>query len=85
MTTEMDDLVERLVESIAENEGWQGDLTDNERGVLLNSARKKLRAVIDAERVRLVDLFDRIGGALSSGEGSERANMFQRLIAYFGL
>jgi hypothetical protein len=45
----MDDLIEYIVSGIAEDEHWQGNLTDDERAFLLESAKIQLQFTLRAE------------------------------------
>ena len=53
----VDDLIEQLMERLAEDESWQGNLTDEERKAALNWARVQLRTQVSewltAMRARL--------------------------------
>lgn len=73
----VDDLIEQLVVGrLAEDECWQGNLTDDERGMALDWARVQLRSQVSgwlAEmRARLQTL-----GALMSSDRIERAAVLQ--------
>ena len=67
----VDDLIEQLMERLAEDESWQGNLTDEERKAALNWARVQLRTQVSewltAMRARLRTL-----GALMSSDCIER-------------
>ena len=53
----VDDLIEQLVGRLSEDEGWQGNLTDEERKAALDWAREQLRSQVSewltAMRARL--------------------------------
>ena len=74
--TAVDDLIEQLVGRLAEDEGWQGNLTDEERKAALDWARVQLRSQVSewltAMRGRLRTL-----GALMSLDCIERAAVLQ--------
>ena len=79
----MTDAIEILAAMMLEDEGWQGDLTDRERAALLDVARFHFRAAIAAERVRLRDLFRKIGPSL---EGAyNRDGLLGDVLVSFGL
>lgn len=80
----MDELVESIVQTIADAKYWQDNLTDEERACLLNIARERLDAVMKAERVRLVNAFSQVNHALA-GEGPQRANWFRDAVLAVGL
>ena len=67
----VDDLIEQLVGRLSEDEGWQGNLTDEERKAALDWAREQLRSQVSewltAMRGRLRTL-----GALMSSNCIER-------------
>ncbi|RPI64758.1 MAG: hypothetical protein EHM48_00070 [Planctomycetaceae bacterium] len=79
----MTDVIEALVAMMLEDESWQGDLTDNERVALMNIARVRFRSVIAAERIRLRDLFRKVGPGLEGA--SSRASLFGDILEAFGL
>jgi len=77
------DAIEILAAMMLEDEGWQGDLTDRERAVLIDVAKMRFRSVIAAERVRLRDLFRKIGPSL---EGAyNRDGLLGDVLVSFGL
>jgi hypothetical protein len=79
----MDGAIEILAAMMLEDEGWQGGLDDHERAVCMDVTKSRFRSVIAAERVRLRDLFRRIGPALEGA--SSRASLFQDVLVSFGL
>jgi predicted DNA-binding ribbon-helix-helix protein len=76
----VNNLVEQLVGRLAEDEGWQGNLTDDERKAALDWARAQLRAQLRSQvsgwltamRGRLRTL-----GALMNSDCIERAAVLQ--------
>ena len=79
----MTDAIEILAAMMLEDEGWQGDLTDRERAVLIDVAKMRFRSVIAAEHVRLRDLFRKIGPSL---EGAyNRDGLLGDVLVSFGL
>lgn len=72
----VDDMIEQLMERLAEDEGWQGNLMDEERKAALNWARVQLRSQVSewltAVRARLRTL-----GALMNSDCIERAAVLE--------
>jgi len=72
----VDDLIEQLVGRLAEDECWQGNLTDDERKAALDWARTQLRSQVNewftAMRGRLRSL-----GALMNSDCIERAAVLE--------
>ena len=79
----MTDAIEILAAMMLEDEGWQGDLTDRERAVLIDVAKMRFRSVIAAERVRLRDLFRKIGPSLVGAYN--RDGLLGDVLVSFGL
>lgn len=79
----VNDAIELIVQTLAEDEGWQGDLTDTERTALLNAATLRFQAVLVAERARLLVLFREIGKTVSKGDN--RDETFNNVLMHFGL
>ena len=79
----MTDAIEILAAMMLEDESWQGGLDDRERAVCIEVAKARFRSVLAAERVRLRDLFRKIGPALEGA--SSRADLFQDVLVSFGL
>ena len=46
----MNDAIELIVQTLAEDEGWQGNLTDTERTALLNAATLRFQAFRGSSR-----------------------------------
>jgi len=72
----VDDLIEQLMGRLAEDESWQGNLTDDERKAALDWARGRLRSQVNewltTMRGRLRSL-----GALMGSDCIERAAVLQ--------
>jgi len=77
------DAIEILAAMMLEDEGWQGGLDDRERAVCIEVAKARFRSVLAAERVRLRDLFRKIGPSL---EGAyNRDGLLGDVLVSFGL
>jgi hypothetical protein len=77
----VDELIAYLVQAMAENEVWQGNLIDEERSYLLSFASVRLHIALEMERARLSNVFSEINASMSeAGEGPARASLFRQVL-----
>lgn len=82
----MDDLIELIVQSMADDIRWQDNLIDGERSYLLDLARYTLQSVVSAERTRLYTAFIGVNASMSeAGDGQARADLFRDVLLAVGL
>jgi len=72
----VDDLIEQLMGRLAEDESWQGNLTDDERRAALDCARAQLRSQV-SEWLTVIRGRLRTLGVLMSSDCIERAAVLQ--------